>query len=482
MITATTDIAKRIKPFIYLSSARCAASCPEESTEVMQFDAAQQKRLEAFQITETDLAALRSAKEFATKRLPKLLEELHPRFAAFPEIQAALMDPEVHAARVAHWTRVACGEIGDGFMASAERLASIFFAHGVPGYAVAVCHATVSRAIIAELGLDRAAKGLRVLRGGNAAEKHALRDAINKAAWLDLEVLLETYADAERDSKRKTLRDMAETFEAKVRTVVDNVSRSSRSLEETVKSMSVTAARATEDAGMVAGAVHEASANVSVVAASAEQLELSIKEISGQVETSRTVAADAVTRSHETTRTMAALADAVGKIDSVINLISGIAGQTNLLALNATIEAARAGEAGKGFAVVAAEVKTLATQTAKATQDISEQILAIQGITQQAVGSITQIREIIDRISESSTAVSAAIEEQSASTNEIARNTQHAAAGNQQAADLMTGIRNGASETLNVASSLTGAAQDLGAQSDALRQAVDSFLADIRAA
>jgi methyl-accepting chemotaxis protein len=445
---------------------------------------AQQSRLAAFRIGEDDLAVLQAHAGWMERRLPDLLGKLHARFADWPEIRAALMHPEVHAARVGHWVRVASGRLGEGFMDSARRLASVFYQHGVPGYAVAICHATVANGILEELDSEpRGSAWLRALRGGRRRRSGAaLRDALNKMAWLDLEVLLETYAAAEHESRRAALHALAGAFEAKVSGVVEGVSRSAGELEAAVRSMSSTAGRSSEVSRSVAGAAEEASANVRTVAAATEELAASVTEIGRQMSRSAQIAARAVEDARRTDGVVQALAEGAQRIGTIVEMISGIAGQTNLLALNATIEAARAGDAGKGFAVVASEVKGLAGQTARATEEIGKQIGQIQGATGQAVEAIRGIAATIGEISQIAATIAAAVEQQRATTQEIARNVHQAADGNQRVSGLMDRVRGGASETLAVAERLTGAAGELGAQSAKLGEAVGGFLGEVRAA
>ena len=187
------------------------------------FGAEQRKRLAAFGIGDVDLRVLQENAAFVARRLPALLGELHGDFADWPEIQAALMNPAVHAVRVAHWVRVASGDLGEGFDESARRLASAFYEHGVPGYAVAICHATVGRAVTRLLtGAD--APGPRGMFGGRRrARDAAIAATLNKVAWLDLELLLETYAAAERDRRRAAVRALADRFDAGVGAVIGRV-------------------------------------------------------------------------------------------------------------------------------------------------------------------------------------------------------------------------------------------------------------------
>ncbi|MBB5696078.1 methyl-accepting chemotaxis protein [Muricoccus pecuniae] len=450
-------------------------------------DPQQSRRFAAFGITERDLLLLRSQSGFARDRLPSLITELHPAFAGWPEIQAALMDPEVHQVRVAHWQRVISGELGEGFMESAERLAKAFYERGVPSYAVALCHSNVGAAICRDLGLDAPPPANPLLtllgRGQRAARSRgALAAALNRAAWLDLEVLLETYVAAERASRRATLDQLAQAFEIKIGGVVQGVAASSQLMEGAARPMAEVAARTTEGSASAAAAAQAASGDVQTVAAAAAELTASIGEITRRMGQSSLMAEQAAKQARDTDLVVQALAANAGRIGEVVHLIGDIAGQTNLLALNATIEAARAGEHGKGFAVVASEVKALAAQTTRATGEISGQIDAIRTATEQAVEAIGGISRQIGDISGVMMGIAAAVEEQGAATVEIARSVEHAAAGNERVTALMEGIHSDAAGASRIAGELVGTAQDLSAQSGILRHVVDGFLAEVRAA
>ncbi|HEY8611621.1 MAG TPA: globin-coupled sensor protein [Roseomonas sp.] len=450
-------------------------------------DAEQRRRFAAFGITENDLVLLRRQSAYARDRLPSLISELHPAFAGWPEIQAALQDPEVHRLRVAHWSRVVAGDLGEGFMGSAERLARAFYERGVPSYAVAICHSTVGAGICSDLGLGAphsANRPLAWLIGSRRAARGraALAAALNRVAWLDLEVLLETYVTAECASRRAALDGLAQEFETKIGSVVLGVTQSSQRMEAMARPMADAASRTTEGSASAAAAAEEASSNVQTVASATTELTASIGEITRQMSRSSIMAERAVQQARDTDLVVQTLAENAGRIGDVVRLIGDIAGQTNLLALNATIEAARAGEAGRGFAVVASEVKALATQTARATDEIGGQINAIQSATGQAVEAIGGIARVIGEINGVMTGIAAAVEEQGAATEEISRSVQHAATGNERVTVLMSGIHTDAAGTSKIAADLAGTAQDLSAQSGMLRLAVDGFLAEVRAA
>ncbi len=218
-------------------------------------------------------------------------------------------------------------------------------------------------------------------------------------------------------------------------------------MRRTSEGMSATSDQTNHQVRAVAAASEEASSNVQTVAAASEELSASIGEISRQVTHAASIAERAVEETRRTDNTVRGLTETAGRIGEVVKLISNIAGQTNLLALNATIEAARAGEAGKGFAVVASEVKSLANQTAKATEEISAQIAAVQKVTQEAVDAIRSIGGTIGEVSEVATGIASAVEEQGAATQEITRNTQEAARRTREVSETVAGVTDGADAT-----------------------------------
>ena len=287
---------------------------------------------------------------------------------------------------------------------------------------------------------------------------------------------------ANRERRTALLDGLLRDFEAKVSGLAHALAAGSTELEATAKSMSNTAHRTNEQASAVAGAAEEASSGVQTVAAASEELTTSIHEISRQVAQSAQITAKAVADAHRTDSIVRALADGAEKIGQVIGLISDIAGQTNLLALNATIEAARAGDAGKGFAVVAAEVKNLATQTAKATGEIGTQISQIQTATKEAVEAIRNIAATITEVSTIASSIAAAVEEQGSSTAEIARNVQETAQATQEVTANISGVSQSVNETGAAASQVLGAAGELSKQSERLSGEVNAFVANVRAA
>ena len=282
--------------------------------------------------------------------------------------------------------------------------------------------------------------------------------------------------------RKAEMHKLADSFEAAIGEIVDTVSSASTELEASATTLTSTAEHAQQLATVVASASEEASTNVQSVASATEELSSSITEISRQVQESARVASEAVSQARETTDRVGELSKAATRIGDVVELINTIAGQTNLLALNATIEAARAGEAGRGFAVVASEVKALAEQTAKATGEIGQQIASIQTATEHSVGAIKDISDTIEKLSEISSTIAAAVEEQGAATQEISRNVAQAAQGTEQVSSNITDVQRGASETGSASSQVLSAAQMLSGDSNRLKLEVGKFLETVRAA
>jgi methyl-accepting chemotaxis protein len=282
--------------------------------------------------------------------------------------------------------------------------------------------------------------------------------------------------------RKADMHKLADDFQAAVGGIVETVSSASTELEAAAGTLTRTAEVTQELSGAVAAASEQASANVQSVASATEEMTSSVNEISRQVQESSRIASEAVRQAELTDTRIGELSKAAGRIGDVVKLITAIAEQTNLLALNATIEAARAGEAGRGFAVVASEVKQLASQTAKATDEIGTQIAGMQTATQDSVAAIKEIGGTIGRISEIAATIAAAVEEQGAATQEIARNVGEAAKGTQQVASNITDVNRGASETGSASSQVLSSAQSLSSESNHLKLEVDKFLMTVRAA
>lgn len=321
------------------------------------------------------------------------------------------------------------------------------------------------------------------------------RDELGEMASAVEEFKVQAIARAERDAatqeaqnkaaseaRRAELIRFADEFETAVGAIVANVSSSAVQLEAAAGTLTRTAETTQSLSSQVAGASEEASTNMQSVASATEELSASVDEIGRRVKESSEIAVAAVRQAEQTDGRIGKLSRAAQEIGDVVKLITAIAEQTNLLALNATIEAARAGDAGRGFAVVASEVKSLASQTAKATDEISNHISGMQGATQESVAAIKEIGGTIGRISDIASTIASAVEQQSSATQEIARSVQNVAQGTQEAAANVMHVNRGATETGSASEEVLNSARTLSSESTRLREELDRFMANIRAA
>jgi methyl-accepting chemotaxis protein len=330
-----------------------------------------------------------------------------------------------------------------------------------------------------DLKVEIPAQGRADEVGKMAAAMQTFKENLIKAEELEAE---QKEAQARNLARAKAIESLTSDFDGAVSNTLGVVSKATDELEHTAQDMSANAEQTSRQATTVASATEEASSNVQTVATAAEELAASIKEIGRQVSQASEVSKHAAEDARKTNQTVNGLAERSAKIGDVINLINDIASQTNLLALNATIEAARAGDAGKGFAVVANEVKSLANQTAKATEEISQQIGSVQSATQEAVLAIAEIVKRIEEINQISAAIASAVEEQSAATGEIARNVQQAAAGTQQVSSNIGGVTQAANDTGAAAQQVLSSARSLAQQSESLKGVVAKFLTGVKTA
>lgn len=313
-------------------------------------------------------------------------------------------------------------------------------------------------------------------------QRRKLMAAINRVALFDIGMVISTYLEEVNRGRETALKGLADTFEADIGSAVKTIQTAARDLGQASTGLLETADRSHESTQSMAGSMEQTTGNVSAVAAAAEQLANSVAEISSQVQSATTLASNAVEQARSADQVVGSLVESARKIGDVVTLIRQIAEQTNLLALNATIEAARAGEAGKGFAVVAAEVKNLANQTSTATEDIGTQIAEMQSVTDAVAGSITQVIDAIGQMNAVSTSIAGAVEEQSAATSEISRNTAHASDGAVFVQDGMQQLQSTVSETSASSRQLSNTADTLRVMADDLAQGVEVFLDKVKAA
>jgi methyl-accepting chemotaxis protein len=438
--------------------------------------------LELLQIDAPMRATLWEMRPFFAKSLPGILARFYDKVRQYDPASGIFKEGAVQEAvrlQLQHWDLIGSGEFGLAYVSSVARICQFNQSAGVAPQWYIGCRLM----FVAEQLMKAAESEIQIPRFGSAAQaardkKAAMLNAIAKANMLDTEHVVGFYFGSNRQLRKDAIAEASDRF----RSIITSLSSASSQLESTARALSDNAGNTTRLATVVANASEEASNNVQSVASATEELAGSVREISAQVQESNRIAASAVKQADETDSRINALSQAANRIGDVIKLITSVAEQTNLLALNATIEAARAGEAGRGFAVVAQEVKALAAQTAKATDEIGIQIAGMQTATQEAVGSIKMISSTIGKISEITSAISAAIEEQGAATQEISGNIQRTADGTSQVADTIAEVSHGANQTGAASSQLLSSAKQLSDSTTSLQAEIDGFLKSIAAA
>lgn len=425
--------------------------------------------------------ALIAASQVIENALPTILDELYLHFKTDETASSFFYNDTIrnHAKerQLDHWRLILSGKFDETYEQSVLKIGAVHSRLELPTNLYMGSYAFILEKMnskLAEVCFSR--------KGGGHKNFSIQSAAVTRAALLDMDItvsIIEQNRQEHFDSQRKVL---AQDFEASIFEFVDNVAHSAEGLQAVARSMGQIADATSSQSMTVSAAAEEATANVSVVAGSAKEMGQSVQEIAKQVGYASNIASEAVKTAKDTGITIHSLSAAAEKVGAVISLISDIASQTNLLALNATIESARAGEAGKGFAVVASEVKQLASETAKATDEISHQIHEMLRITNEAVVAIDGIQSTIDDINSTSLAINAAVEEQSSSTQEIARNTQEAAQGTQEVSSHIASVQQGASRTEEEAARVIESSAQLGQQANQLRDEVIVFLERFRAA
>jgi methyl-accepting chemotaxis protein len=417
------------------------------------------------------------------RELPTVLAGFYSHLADYPDMVAMFQGSagldRAKSAQHEHWLKLFSGRFDEAYLASAARIGAVHSRigleprHYIGAYGMAAgMLSNIAQKTYPQLPWSRAGRQKTAL----------LMRAVIRALMIDLDLVITVYLEQTKAQQSKNVAAMAADFQAKVGQLLAVLADSSKALEGTAQSMASTADITTSQASTVAAAAEEASVSVQTVAASAEELTSSIGEISRQVTQSAQITGQAVAEARRTDSIVRALSEGADKIGQVVDLITNIAGQTNLLALNATIEAARAGEAGRGFAVVASEVKSLAQQTARATEEIGAQIAQVQSATNDAVEAIRGITGTIEEVSGIAATIAAAVEQQGAATAEIARNVHQVSQSTQEVTSNITGVSRAAQDASVAVSHVLGNANDVSNQATRLSTEVESFVASIRSA
>lgn len=441
-------------------------------------------RLDFFGFNLERRAHLSQLKEPIEQSLSTSLDRFYETVGKTPEAARFFKDDnhkqQAKSRQAEHWLRILNARFDEDYFNSVRRIGQTHANLGLDPLYYIGGYAQLASDLINTAITSTIPKSW--LNKTTAGYNSAAVDALVRAIFMDMEMAISIYLEESEAKAARERQSLAEALESSVGEIVSALAEATQSLESAASTVDGAVSDTIEQAATVAAGAEEATANVKSVAAASSQMGAASQEISGQAAGQSDTAKKAVERAASAAQTIGNLDQAASEIGGVVNLIQEIAEKTNLLALNATIESARAGEAGKGFAVVAQEVKTLANQTAKATDEISGKISGIQGATASAVAAVDEIRNTIDTISEAAVAINAAVEEQSVSTQEIARNAEEATSGNQAAAEAAQVLESRAKQTGEAAKKVGEVSNSLKSRTSELDDQVRSFVSRMKSA
>ncbi|WP_019961313.1 globin-coupled sensor protein [Woodsholea maritima] len=443
-------------------------------------------RLKFSRLGETERQALKALKPLLMEQMPKILDGFYAHLGQWPDIMKMFGSKgpgQAKSRQAEHWGLILEGQFGDAYLRSVEAVGKTHARLELrPDWYFGAYTYLLNGMTEAVVKAQSGKSGLFGMGGGSTSNLTQSINVLTRAVMLDMDLVMTIVYEEGNRQRHQSMLEMANQFEASIAGVAEQVAKAATQMADSAQELSKTAEETNEHSSSVASASEEAVATADSVAQAASELTRAISEIAHKAGEAATTSGQANGKAADTGRKMSSLSEAASRIGEIVTVIERVAEQTNLLALNATIEAARAGEAGKGFAVVAQEVKALAEQTGKATEDISNQIAAMQQAVADSVGAIEGVCESIDEVNGVSASINAAVDEQSAATAEISRTTEQTAQAARSVSRSISAVQHGAERTSFAAGTMTGAAESLGSQAETLRREVDRFLSRIRAA